>query len=530
MNNNNINNDINKFDGKYLKCIVSKYNAVTDYLSNSGAMIVLQPLGDKSKYNGKEYNRNYVYLGNEFLASGYGFLCKDMRDDAENIVKVYNKTIQRLDKADNDEVLARKQADENIVDEFKNYVAKNGGPIENTTVTINNVKIPTKDIILYGEEAKYDDLQIVEYSIKINGNSTYYDNNTLLCPIGSTINNISISITTKDNDSGGIERLKVLHNALLYSDIENELNEDIEAVIIDYNCDYDYNIEDEVSPKYNLHKWYYSNTLTSDLLINEEKEEIIKGLYLYVKETPRSAYKFYPRLYEKNPEWKIISAGNIIKSHKIELSNLLNVKPQYYIKWIDKWGESPDFNNLINAGVNNINDQHVAALNNFKDYELTEITINPSNTNNNESQYELYIAIPSNFRLEKAYIIENNLNKYNITGFFEKSIDYTFPCPGSKIIDEEYNFKAYCISYDIYHFKSPNGIKSNTKFCINVINNYKKGVLNNNNVQECTNQLNISSSPNDSWEYINDEEFNNLYWATKDVLTNSNLFENGINK
>ena len=40
---NNINNDINRFDGKYLKCVVSKYPSVLKFLANSGSMIVLQP-------------------------------------------------------------------------------------------------------------------------------------------------------------------------------------------------------------------------------------------------------------------------------------------------------------------------------------------------------------------------------------------------------------------------------------------------------------------------------------------------------
>ena len=59
--NKSINNDINKFDGKYLKCIVSKYNSVLKYVANSGAMVVLQPTGDKQSYGkgGTVYQRNY---------------------------------------------------------------------------------------------------------------------------------------------------------------------------------------------------------------------------------------------------------------------------------------------------------------------------------------------------------------------------------------------------------------------------------------------------------------------------------------
>ena len=82
---NNINNDINRFDGKYLKCVVSKYPSVLKFLANSGSMIVLQPQNElitqdivetisNGKYkinikNSESKQRNYIYLGDEFLAS-----------------------------------------------------------------------------------------------------------------------------------------------------------------------------------------------------------------------------------------------------------------------------------------------------------------------------------------------------------------------------------------------------------------------------------------------------------------------------
>ena len=523
--NNNINNDINKFDGKYLKCIVSKYNAVTKYLSNSGAMIVLQPAGDEDSYKDNiKYHRNYIYLANEFLASGYGFLCKEMRDDAEGIVKVYHKTIERLDKADKDEATTREEKDAEIIKNFENYVAIEGGPIEKTTVTIDNVKIPTKDIILYGEEAKYDNLEVIEYSANINGLSTYYDDNTLLCPIGSKVKNISIYITTKDNDSGGIEVLKVLHNISLESSFINsinEQNEDIEAIIVNYNCDYDYTLEDDISSKYNLHKWYYSNTLNSDLIINGYKKNIIKGLYLYVKETPKSAYKFYPRLLERNPEWKIPSAGNIIKSNKIELNNSLSIRPQYYMKWVAT---------SILHDLNN--DTNTAPLNSFKDYDTTEVIID-FNSLGNTFNNKLYIEIPINFRIQKVYIIENNLNRYNITGAVVKSnSEYLLQCPFSS---NNSNSTKYCIYYNIYYIEATNGFKPNTKLCVDVVYNYRKDEYdadysNNSVVEKPSNYQENTSFTFDNVTVINDEDFNNLYWlrlngSTPQPLTVENTEE-----
>ena len=143
---NNINNDINRFDGKYLKCVVSKYPSVLNFLANSGSMIVLQPQNElinqdiKETVEDGEYyieaknsegkQRNYIYLGNEFLASGYGFSTIQYRNTGERIIRTYDNTIRALKKADANETKTRTDEDEKLWDNFKNYVAIDGGPIK----------------------------------------------------------------------------------------------------------------------------------------------------------------------------------------------------------------------------------------------------------------------------------------------------------------------------------------------------------------------------------------------------------------
>ena len=77
-------NTLSRFNGEYLKCIVTTHSGMIEALKNKGALII---------YQTKENNtlRNYVYLGNEFLASGYGFKSKDELTTAEYIVKSYEK-------------------------------------------------------------------------------------------------------------------------------------------------------------------------------------------------------------------------------------------------------------------------------------------------------------------------------------------------------------------------------------------------------------------------------------------------------
>ena len=378
---NSINNDINRFDGKYLKCIVSKYPSVLNFLANSGSMIILQPQSELIKQdisesiNDGEYyitdkandgqQRNYIYLGDEFLASGYGFTTIQYRNSGERIIKSYDNTIRKLKKADSDEADTRLKEDEKIWDNFKKYVETNGGPIENTIVNFDGdstKKIRTRDIILYGEEAQYNDLSIDEVIVTIYDNDMYpYRslNNTCIFPFGVNVSNIIIEIIGKDNDSGGLNYLEVLHD-FHHKDFNYDENE---GIIIKYDTDVDNKvvIEDNIDSQYNLHKWVYYKHLNdslNELIIDEEKNNVIKDIYLYVKETPTANYKYYPGLLNRtyigtNEKIHLISSGNAIKNHKLSLGIKLNIKPQYYIF----------YNFKEDILLNNFNDDKILPLN-----------------------------------------------------------------------------------------------------------------------------------------------------------------------
>ena len=89
-------NDITKFNDKYLKCVVTKYKSTTsdNALGNSGSLIIYQPA------SGNSINRNYIYLGSEFVASGYGFSTEAVQRKAKKIVREYNGQIDKLNKSD----------------------------------------------------------------------------------------------------------------------------------------------------------------------------------------------------------------------------------------------------------------------------------------------------------------------------------------------------------------------------------------------------------------------------------------------
>lgn len=548
---NNINNDINKFDGKYLKCIVSKYPSVIKFLANSGSMIVLQPQNEMINQDIKETNnngeyyvetksgenqqRNYIYLGNEFLASGYGFSTIQYRKTGERIIKSFDNTIRTLKKSDEAEAKARKEEDDKIWNNFANYVAVNGGSIGNTIInfgTDSTRKIKTRDIILYGEEAQYLDLQVNNTIITLYDNNGYtYDVKDGVCvfPFGGVVASISVEIIGSDNDSGGLNYLEVLHD-FHHKDTNYDENE---GIIVRYDTDVDNKviIEDNIDPQYNVHKWYYFkqlNNSTTELIIDETKNNVIKDIYLYVKETPTTSYKYYPGLLKckyinSDENVKLISSGNAIKPHKINLGLSLSVKPQYYIKY--------NFNSLLS--LDNFDDNNIAPLNITDDNYTTDINIYLDHNLNMDYKY-VQVAVPVNFSLRKLYLVKNNLEKFNLTGaVYKVKSNVPMPCPKSKLPSTEEE-QYYTMKYDIYMFTSDTKISSDTNVLVEVVYDGKSDL----SIERLTeDEMSLAFTNNDVNKIINDEEFNNLYWVDGNRFTRDNIIvklnnsqENGLVK
>ena len=541
---NNINNDINRFDGKYLKCVVSKYPSVLNFLANSGSMIVLQPQNElinqdivETKKDNEIYvelkssegkQRNYIYLGNEFLASGYGFSTIQYRNTGERIIRTYDNTIRALTKTRIDE-------DKKLWNNFKNYVAINGGPIENTIINFDgdsNKRIRTRDIILYGKEAQYIDLKVNDVIVTLydnNGYSYKAENNECIFPFGAVVASISVEIIGQDNDSGGLNYLEVLHD-FHHKDTNYD---EREGIIIKYDTDVDNKvvIEDNIDPQYNLHKWYYFkqlNSSTLEFIVDENKDNVIKDIYLYIKETPSTNYKFYPGLLNcyyldaenkrTDEQVKLVSAGNAIKNHKINLGVTLNVKPQYYIK----------YNFEQSLLLENFNDDKIAPLNMIEDNFTTDVNIYLNHNSNIEYKY-IQIAVPINFALRKLYLVKNNLEKFNLTGaIYKVKANVSMPCPKSKLPSST-SEKYYTMKYDVYMFMSITPISSDVNVLAEIVYDGKTSL----SIEKLTEEELVSQyTNNNASRLINDEEFNNLYWLNADKYNGNDNTEliNKLNK
>ena len=460
-------NDISKFNNKYLKCIVTKYPATTGYLANSGALIIYQP------NSGLSINRNYIYLGDEFLASGYGFSTEDIQREAERIVLNYDSQINELKNADRD--LDAKIDDEvdNVKEELKKYVLINGGYIDETKININGNDIKTKDVLLHGEEAQYKNLEVTNVDVKINGESL--NGNNIYLPLGSLIKNIDIYVEYNINDSGGIYKVEAIHKNLNYIN-NNDLDDDeqIESVIINYDED-----DNGLAREGIIH---YHKSFNDDLYVLNKIEGIISGFNIYVSETPVYKYKNYPRI-ESVLGIEIKSVGNMIIKNIITVLKDINVIPYYTLHYQYDTLNYTIENNRIQID---------------KDI-ITIKSILPTNKT-------LYIAIPTVYHLDKIYAISNNDEKFNWTGavYVKPNVDLI------SYSDENVEHK-YATKYNIYVIFAQSGFKCKKfELKLSKLNETDSYVIS--EVSDHRPPLIISPDDNNSYT-LNDEEFNNIYWV-----------------
>ena len=563
--------DIYRFNNKYLKCIVTKYSSTFNnagYLANSGALIVYHPEHESELYkttniDGTEseesYDRNYIYLGNEFLASGYGFLCKDMRIKAENIIEKYDETINALKKSDETEQNDRKEQIQNIWDTINKYVIIDGGDISKTTVNVNGSLVNTKDILLYGEEAKYKNLEITNISVKINGESV--KNNDINLPIGTRIKTIDIDIEYDINDSGGIDKIEVIHKNLNYEgqiiqdtllnkpylDANNNwwigntnlhisgdsgpddsttyvpyINEEgfwcigetntnikainIESVILNYDLDDSSRVEQGIV--------HYKKIFGEDasLYVTDKIDEIISGFYIYVKKTPVSKYKNYPML-ENNLGIKLKSIGNIIQDNKIEILKNINIIPYYslFYKAMQNSNDSASTSDFINANALILNTE-----------SNTRVIIKNSGY---ENYKVLYFALPIQYKIDNIYGVNNNYEYYNWTGaVLMNSRAYNL------LTYDNYEGSYYTAQYNIYKISDYDNVDANKGFSCNQIA-IDVSLKTENLTYSVEFKETIEDNPiifDDLSKNINNEYFNSLYWIDLKNYNNENTINDKL--
>lgn len=483
--------DIERFNGQYLKCIVTKYSsAIDNALANSGALIVYHPKSES------KINKNYIYLGDEFLASGYGLPTESMQEKATEIVNSYDQTISNLKDKD-DKLSERITREVNQLNSKLSSYIKTTGSIDNTTININGKNINTKNMLLYGEEAKYENLEVLDIDVSINGYKID-DNNNVHLPVGSYIKYIDVYVKYKLNDSGGIYQLEALHKNLNNDSLDDE---DIESIVIKY--DQDSNGDAEIGTI------RYRKVFNDDVYITKNIYDVISSFNIYINETPFEKYKDYPNL-KSMFGVSIKSISNMVKKNVINIVKNVNIIATYNLFY----NTSLSYSTLENSPktINIIND------------EVEDIKLN---IDQSETVHTLYIAIPSIFKLDKIYGIDANNNKYNWTGLISVLPSLYMLSYNNSVA----NKNKYYTYYNLFSIYAPNGIDAK-EIQISLLKLFDVDsvyIYEDNPITINQNRTEISTQGFSHYT-LNDEFFNSLYWVSvsNNNIENINNILNGV--
>ena len=428
-------NKLLKLDGEYVKLYVTKNTSLPKLLKNSGSLIVLNDDNNsdviESLWDNK--NSNYLYLGNEVIAGGFGFNDVEQKDKAIGILKDYYNDIQEIHDSISNECNEREEEDGRINEKIRNLVSigsdlsslENGLYISSNTLDDdffltddNEEQIKIKDLINFLKPAEYDDISISNISqdcevgffesdntfetidpIKIDG--------VLYVPYGSTLSSYTITIDSSYKDSGGIRGILLWKTNVVNGEERNNEICFIEKGNNDSNQPNSDNARDLFKIKFSK-----SNNPSTDTYFDPNDSNYNKGKSILSKFSidvlPTQVFKKFPLLESYN----IYSTENSIKSHKIEYPTL-DIIPKYLVF----------YNNVVSkSNVNEIS--HEVDLRTFDNYSMMMnddyVDLVDVDFGDLENNYKFWsLAIPTSYIIKNIYIIKDN-KKHNITGFFKR--------------------------------------------------------------------------------------------------------------
>lgn len=511
--NNSQNNPITKYNSQYLKCIVTKYKSSIKLLANSGSLIILKP--------NDNIDRSYIYLGNTFLASGYGFENEELLNDAIRITEDYDKQINELKDKDN-------SLEQNIIDkyqyllnELKKYVQRdaqdpNDGDISNAYIkfnadTLHPTYVKLIDVINHGYEAQYDDIEIKRikktiitknnefYSLDdLNSSDTHEEtmqSSIINVPIGTIIKKIKIDIEYDPHDSGGISKLIVGYK-------DQSSSSKPKNIYIEYDGNAPTQLTD----------YTYSKTFILDLtspgldpyIVKDKDIDIISNISAIIEKTPSTKYKNYPEL-ESNFGISIKSTSNIIHKHETHNLALLTVHPSYYIKYYINTTNTNDYSyNSFNNHSNLLNDD------NF----INEYIPIDANTK------KIVIAVPSIYKIINLSYIPNSNDNYNGNEEYNWS--------GASDIKNNINiaYNSIYLTCDIYNIIIQPTINSSNQLTSGKIKLTLMKTSNQSSIQDNgTSESDYITKPS---KRFSNELFDSIYWVDNDINKLNEIYRNGL--
>jgi hypothetical protein len=389
MNNNN-STDLSRFNDKYLKCIVTKRKSSMAILKDHGAVIIYQNSG-----------YNHLYLGNEFIAAGWGFKSKEELIKAEKIITSYDSDIQALNDSIDD-------INENL--DQLNKAVKDLNDKINPIVYIedeNGEKVELNEVFFRGVPAFYKDAEItsIEKVIVYNNNQIIKindDTNIIELPLGSKIEQISYNISCKINDCGGIKEV----NWSFFESSNNSINNVVSPISVD-SLQWA-NLEPNKTISL-VHRFYPAFKVDKD-----EDLKVINNVMISFNGTVKEQYKKYPELTLSNEKFTIYSLENILNEHTITLDPLI-IRPIPEIRWYMTTDATTYTENSVKTTMESYWESYelkgAVTFNDFKLGEFKDVFI-PIYKPNIKI---IDLFIPQSFELHELRYV-NSTSEYNWTG------------------------------------------------------------------------------------------------------------------
>lgn len=499
-------NNLLNVNGEYVKFYVTTNSNIPYILKNSGSIVIYH---DKNNVlsNGlisSSYSLNYIYLGNEIIASGYGLSNIDLRNKSEEIALNYDERQSYIDNKfayiDND------------LDYLHTYTLTYNGNLQHTYISNNDNKISIDDLLFNTVHHKYKEAEIlyektvITYFTITNPAELYqfygetalnkdisdiseihkiisYNNEPIKLPVGAKIDSFTKEFKIKLNDESGI----YAENSLSYSYLPQ-----IDCVTTKNFDNIKYNesfvtLKLEESSEYNVYKIIYnydsiiSNPTSNQFYVKDGLTYLASYMNIQTHGTRYDKLSYYT-YFDTEKNSKIYSKENAILSHPMSLNPIvIQGCPILYTYQSTSNEEQISFteNGLLFGGYG---DRVMLD-------DITKLNIS-YNTN------VLYFALPINTIIEEIYYLDISSNsKINITGI---AVDLNITNPIKKypynvnndiielpisIIAEypNYNYKFYMLKYSDFGFindleiyiKTTNNTINDIYITNNIIIDYK---------------------------------------------------------
>lgn len=420
-------NNLLNINGEYVKFYITTNSNIPYILKNSGSIVIYHDKNNALS-NGLipfSYSLNYIYLGNEIIASGYGLSNIDLRNKSEEIAVNY-------DERQNEINTYFSEVKDDISYLYNNILTYNGN-LQYTYITTYDNTISTDEYLFNTVNAKYKEAEIVNektiityysisdpanlykfyneiaFNVDINDYSTLntvisYSNEPIKLPIGAKINSFTKEFTVKLNDESGIYS----NNSLSYSFLSQEdcvLNPNFEN--INYKESFITLSLEEIS-QINLYKIKYNYSpiinglLYNQFYVKEGLTYLASQMNIRTIGTQNNKLSYYS-YFDTKTNTNILSKENSILPHTLTLHPIIiEGCPTLYSYQSKTQNESISFieDGLMFGGYG---DRTLLE-------DITKLQIS-------KDTYILYFALPYNTIIEEIYYIDYSSNcKINITG------------------------------------------------------------------------------------------------------------------